>query len=105
MPRQIALIVAGESAFAAAMLGRMGLTGSPISPKALEQEAKGAAEDVVRAVRTTSLAGGDGAHGDRGEDDQRSDREEDDQGGNREFRLCHRGLLRHPVTQTCLDRQ
>lgn len=52
MPRQIALIVAGGSAFAAAMLGRMGLTRlAAISPKALEQDVKGAAEDVVGAVR------------------------------------------------------
>lgn len=42
----------GGSAFASAMLGRMGLTRlAAISPKALEQEVKGAAEDVVGAVR------------------------------------------------------
>ena len=57
-----------------------------------------------RRTVTTGLAAGDGAHGDRGEHDQGSDREDDDQGGNREFRLRHRGVLRHPITQTCLDR-
>ena len=51
-PRQLALIVAGGSAAVAAVLGRMGLTRlAAISPKALEQEVKGAAEDVVGAVR------------------------------------------------------
>ena len=51
-PRQIALVVAGGSAAAAAVLGRMGLTRlAAISPKALEREAKGAAEDVAGSVR------------------------------------------------------
>lgn len=51
-PRQIALIVAGGSAAAAAALGRMGLARlAAISPKALEQEVKGAAEEVAGSVR------------------------------------------------------
>ena len=50
--RQIALIVAGGSAAAAAALGRMGLARlAAISPKALEQEVKGAAEEVAGSVR------------------------------------------------------
>jgi hypothetical protein len=50
--KQIALIVAGGSAVAAATLGRMGATRlAAIAPKALEQEVKGAAKDVAGSVR------------------------------------------------------
>ena len=50
-PRQIALIVAGGSAAGAAVLGRMGVRRlAAISPKALEQEVKGAAKDVAKSA-------------------------------------------------------
>ena len=51
-PWQIALIVAGGSAAAATALARAGVARlAAISPKALEQEVKGAVEDVAGAVR------------------------------------------------------
>jgi Putative Actinobacterial Holin-X, holin superfamily III len=50
-PWQIALIVAGASAIGAAALARMGAARlTAISPKALEQEVKGAVKDVAAAA-------------------------------------------------------
>lgn len=44
----------------------------------------------------SALAAGDGAHRDRGEDDQGGDRKADDQSCNRELRLSHSRLLSTP---------
>jgi hypothetical protein len=49
---QIALIVAGGSAAAAGVLGRMGVVRlAAISPEAIKQEVKEAADDVVDSAR------------------------------------------------------